>query len=1095
MKDRLSLHIDNGQSGIREAVTILRNGGQASQSGLVGITNAVYFTGEDPIIPATIFNVQSTGDSNIRFSSGPSSFYRSSLELLGNGNGRASGLHICYDPEFDNSYVIDDGYGIGQDVGASDKTVVDFSLIRPSGCQGIEFSHISMSERGFVSVGLTRVGNERLVEANAPLTVAYVSNNVSDSGTISILQQSEQPVDSSGFGKIYVKPFNVGGRSQAIFFKDDAGNETNLVLSQDIDANDSTDGLIFGHNGNTYGGWYCPELRSQDSTKANNTYYGWETGFNLSSEGAVSGNTLFGYRAGKGLFPTSSFNTVFGHNSLVGFRSCDHNIILGHNNVNGGNDVFGGIDNSIIIGHSLYTSSIPDDYTLAIGINNPIIVGKLNSNKNISVVDATFSVLNTSNAEFKVSSSFDSTNNRYSTFMDLVDLTVAGVNRGKGSLEIRSLNSTGLTQSLLLVDSRGAAMSNTPTYEQPAETTPFARLDADLQLRGAIRFQDGSSLSGVSNFNLLPLNATSGVGLQTISGENYFTLNYTELQLAGNVASEIRTDNTFVAVQLDGTNSSKVGKMSLQGLAAYISSGVDTITENCNVLISNAENEVNVNTASMSSSVFIGCNVAAGASGWKHSVMIGSEAGKDATVSNPDLDMDKSCIFIGYRAGYDSDNLENSIAIGTNAGNNSDTASDSIFIGSNAGLNSNFSNSIGLGEHALRGQFSGTGNLEIVCGIDDNNRLMHNIGDLSNRINIMNVIAGRRDICNISIGKPRLSPLAPLEVRRDSVIHATNPNDYIQSWHCDDEVVASIDCDGTFRSGSASHSQLNVSNSGTIQFINVGSGIYFPDGTFQNSAPSPASATFPSDLTVSLDTGKTFGRYINGDVIPASGKTSIEVIQMAVVEPRNPTVSLSTSVSNIETGTVNVSVNLTFSYTINNPGASVSSVVLEFRRGNTGSWTTLMSNPASNSFTHSFVNDSASDINYRYTVVDSESSQASSSRNVNFSYKVFYGASASVPTTSANVRSLPESIFTESEDVFNLNTGSSHVNFTVAIPTGETLSEVIDLDALNANITSEYVNNPFAVDDAGGNPVQYNVYTMTTSIPYSSNHRHRITKV
>lgn len=814
MKDRLSLHIDNGQSGIREAVTILRNGGQASQSGLVGITNAVYSTGEDPIIPETIFNVQSTGDSNIRFSSGPSIFYRSSIELLANGNTRASGLHICYDPEFDNSYVGGEGYGefdgIGIEPGASDKTVVDFSLIRPSGKHGVEFSHISLSERGFVSIGLTRARDERLVEANAPLTVAYVSNNVADSGTISMLQQSEEPASSSGFGKIYVKPFTTGGRSQAVFFKDDSGNETNLVLNQDIDPNDSTDGLLFGNNGNTYGGWYCPEIRSNDSTKANNTYYGWEAGFNLGSEGAVSGNTLIGYRTGKGLLPTSSFNTVIGHNSLVGFRSCDHNIILGHNNVNGGNDVVGGLDNSIIIGHSLYTSALPEDYTLAIGVSNPVIVGKLNSNKSISVVDATFSVLNTSNTELKVSSSFDSTNNRYSTFLDVVDLTVAGVNKGKGSLEIRSLNSTGLTQSLLLIDTRGVAMSNTPSYEQPAETTPFARLDADLQLRGAIRFQDGTSLSGVSSLNLLPLNAISGVKLQTISNQNYLSLNYSDLQLAGNIASEIRTDNTFIAVQLDGTNSSKIGKMSLQGLAAYISSGVDTITENCNVLISNPENEVNVNTASMSNSVFIGCNVAQGASGWKHSVIIGSEAGKNATVSNPNLDMDKSCVFIGYRAGYDSDNLENSIAIGTNAGNNCDTASDSVFIGSNAGLNSNFSNSVGIGEHALRGQFSGTGNLEIVCGIADNNRLMYNMGNLSNRINIMNVIAGRRDTCNISIGKPRLSPTAPLEVRRDSSIHSGNPNNYIQTWQCDDEVVASIDCSGTFRSGSDFHGELHI---------------------------------------------------------------------------------------------------------------------------------------------------------------------------------------------------------------------------------------------------------------------------------------------
>ena len=39
MKDRLSIHVENGQSRVFEAVTVLRNGGTASLSGLVGITN------------------------------------------------------------------------------------------------------------------------------------------------------------------------------------------------------------------------------------------------------------------------------------------------------------------------------------------------------------------------------------------------------------------------------------------------------------------------------------------------------------------------------------------------------------------------------------------------------------------------------------------------------------------------------------------------------------------------------------------------------------------------------------------------------------------------------------------------------------------------------------------------------------------------------------------------------------------------------------------------------------------------------------------------------------------------------------------------
>jgi hypothetical protein len=136
----------------------------------------------------------------------------------------------------------------------------------------------------------------------------------------------------------------------------------------------------------------------------------------------------------------------------------------------------------------------------------------------------------------------------------------------------------------------------------------------------------------------------------------------------------------------------------------------------------------------------------------------------------------------------------------------------------------------------------------------------------------------------------------------------------------------------------------------------------------------------------------------------------------------------------------------------------------------------------------------ANSIQYRLEIVDDYQTTYSSVITVDFGFMIFYGPSSSVPATSAAVRALPDRLFTDGNDVFNLNTGSTEVNFTVAIPDTETISEVIDLDALNANITSQYVNNPFNVDDGGGTAVAYNVYTMTIAIPYSSNHRHQVTK-
>ncbi|MDC0297286.1 hypothetical protein OAK92_01800 [Crocinitomicaceae bacterium] len=855
-RDRLSIHIENGENEIREAVTILRNGGTAAQSGLVGVTNTTYLADtscDEVFTPLTLLHVHATGDQVSRFSSGPSKSYRSSIELISNGQQRASGLHISYDPAVDDAYVdVDSGYGYYEpcvNPGVTDKTVADFSLIRPSGEDGMEFSHISLSERGYVSIGLTKVHEQRHFEANAPLTVAYICDGHQDSGTISMHEQGTAPTNHADYGKIYVKPYTVGGRSQAIFFKDDTGNETNLVLSTDLETSNSTDGLIYGNNGNTYGGWYSTQSRQADPDKSNNTLYGWGAGNLGNNVGIYSCNTLLGYHAGSGLDPLQGLvedNTVIGCNSLSNHTLANDNVVIGSNSLTAGGE---GPSSTIVIGNNIFNGSEPENGTIAIGQgSSPLVLGKFTgSNKYLGIQDGNLDIFSAELYTYRVSHEFESGPNRFKAIHSIVDETKVGVQLPESPVCFSFENSDGLSLNLFEIDPDEAEMTNTPNYANPTEDRPFARLDGDFKLRGAMRFQDGTSLSGLSEFELLQTFGTSGINkaLETSTSANYFVLDYSALELAGNVSDNIRTDNTFVAVQLDGTASSNVGKMSLQGLADYVSSGTTSIAENCNVLISNPENELDVNTGANARSVMIGCDVAYGASGQNNSIMIGSEAGANAVVSNPGLAADWSNIFIGSSAGYDSQDTAYTIAIGNSAGKNSDSSTDAIFIGNSAGLNSTYTKSIGIGKHALEGSSAnlegGNGNIEIVAGLLNTQRLFHpstiENPNLSDRLNIQNSIAGRTDRRNISIGDARLSPTAPLEVRRDSLIHADNGNTYIQTWYCDDVLVASLDCEGNFSSdgggsftieGFVSDTDLQaaasmaVPTSGKLSIYNVG---------------------------------------------------------------------------------------------------------------------------------------------------------------------------------------------------------------------------------------------------------------------------------
>lgn len=120
---------------------------------------------------------------------------------------------------------------------------------------------------------------------------------------------------------------------------------------------------------------------------------------------------------------------------------------------------------------------------------------------------------------------------------------------------------------------------------------------------------------------------------------------------------------------------------------------------------------------------------------------------------------------------------------------------------------------------------------------------------------------------------------------------------------------------------------------------------------------------------------------------------------------------------------------------------------------------------------------------------------SSSNRTVTARFIRYYGATASSPTDSATVKALPANAFqTSNTNVFNLATGSALTKFVVALPPSRTISNVIDLDALNADITSQYVlTGTINVQDAGGTNRLYNIYEMNVGAAYASSHNHQIT--
>jgi len=98
--------------------------------------------------------------------------------------------------------------------------------------------------------------------------------------------------------------------------------------------------------------------------------------------------------------------------------------------------------------------------------------------------------------------------------------------------------------------------------------------------------------------------------------------------------------------------------------------------------------------------------------------------------------------------------------------------------------------------------------------------------------------------------------------------------------------------------------------------------------------------TFDGPLQVQLSGGKSFGKYTNGQTIPATGLTANEVIQLALVEALNPTIGL-TSPTTVNFNDTNPSIVLNRIGAILSGGASLDSASIDRRRNNAGDWVNI----------------------------------------------------------------------------------------------------------------------------------------------------------
>jgi hypothetical protein len=277
--------------------------------------------------------------------------------------------------------------------------------------------------------------------------------------------------------------------------------------------------------------------------------------------------------------------------------------------------------------------------------------------------------------------------------------------------------------------------------------------------------------------------------------------------------------------------------------------------------------------------------------------------------------------------------------------------------------------------------------------------------------------------------------------------------------------------------------------------------------------------TNPADFPVELGQNGRLGGYATGDTV-FQGVTGFQVfkklLQIRILPVYTvPVVAISSTTPAIgEIGENITSVALTATFSRGDAGALSS---IRIKRGSNLVGLAGNASPLSRTDSTGLIRSTnavtyAAEVDYAAGVVKQDNllqddtrsfgagpnnPQAAGTVTANLSiigqYRIWFGAVAAEPTSSAQVRAIAQNRLTGAGNTFSYQTGTIQKVFVIIIPATMSLVSVIDATNLNANITPAFVLTNISVNDASGAAVAYKKYTLTNSSPYPVDSTHNVT--
>lgn len=779
----------------------------SNSPGMVGIDQTPYLSAD--FIPETVFNIKATGDAVVRITDGEGAFQRgASVQLVSRDN--ASRNEDSYDPKnaaelsyFEDKFEISQFKDYVKDsvltikdgnvsINTPDELPYGYSLL-VGGQEDVQETSITSPRIGVQVVDSKdpiRVGYifakrdgscDHLFwksDCGSPIKLSNTPNQNPDFGgvtdRVSQINEALGQLDDAGYN---IDSPEAGGFMEELGFSE-YGSFGEIDLSNPYGA---TDQVSMGDDytdlkGNDFGvaAGGQRDLYGLPNGAENNTGYGFGAGQSLNTG---SNNTFLGGSAGNQL-QTGNCNVFLGKEAGKSVTNGDENTLIGCKT-----DVGGNSSRNIYLGAGLTDSSVTHNDILKIGVvdsslqmNVPLISGSLANNTDSPMqvfINGQFATVNSNQTD-----SIGFAHNQNAFGSDKVASIVQKVDNSAsypdGGVQFKFLGNNGINSTLFTLRHHVAPLDRTASYNVPSTERPFAQLDGDLHIKGAVRFHDGTSIESGVGLSIYP-----GSGLASYAGTQGTELTLDAENLP--VASLISNDGTFFGVTTSGVST----KISLTDLAGYVQSGTDWIKENQNHVFSATSI---FNTTDNTFNSIVGYRAGNGILGTNHAAFFGTDAG------NYDVDpvsgVDYS-VMIGYRAGMNANQADNSVFIGPNTGHYASGSRMGVFIGNSAGLNAKTSRSIGIGDNALE-SVSGDRNIELTVGIGGTSPYRLIQGSSSHKLNVGDIIGGDMADQRVSVGRAILNPSGTLDVRSSS-----SSSDAIQTWFNNlGQMVAYLDQNG-----------------------------------------------------------------------------------------------------------------------------------------------------------------------------------------------------------------------------------------------------------------------------------------------------------